>query len=56
MTKAALSRKLNGHPYQHQLKNWNFWPEAIPKAIGKLVNLSIRRNPGISSGQKCPVL
>jgi hypothetical protein len=29
---AAESRKENGHPYGHQQRNWNFWPDAIPKA------------------------
>jgi hypothetical protein len=31
--KAAGSRKENGHPYEHQQKNWNFWPEAIEAAV-----------------------
>ena len=31
--KAAESRKENGHPYEHQQKNWNFWPDAIRVAI-----------------------
>ena len=29
---AAESKKENGHPYGHQQRNWNFWPDAIPKA------------------------
>src|SRR5262249_47415304 len=31
--KAAESKKENGHPYEHQQKNWNFWPDAIEAAI-----------------------
>lgn len=34
--KAAASRKENGHPYEHQQKNWNFWPDAIEAAIAIL--------------------
>jgi hypothetical protein len=28
---AAESRKENGKPYEHQGKNWNFWPDAIQR-------------------------
>ncbi len=34
--KAAESRKENGHPYEHQQKNWNFWPDAIRAAMAIL--------------------
>jgi hypothetical protein len=32
-----LSRKESGNPYEHQQKNWNFWPDAIRKATRILV-------------------
>ncbi len=35
---AAESRKENGHPYGHQQRNWNFWPDAIPKATKILLD------------------
>lgn len=34
--KAAESRKENGHPYEHQQKNWNFWPDAFEAAMAIL--------------------
>ena|ERR1700722_15383888 len=34
--KAAESRKKNGHPYEHQQKNWNFSPDAIRAAMAIL--------------------
>jgi hypothetical protein len=30
---AAESRDEEGLPYPHQAKNWNFWPDSIPKAM-----------------------
>ena len=36
--KAAESRKENGHPYEHQQKNWNFWPDAMRAAVAILTN------------------
>lgn len=35
---AATSRKENGHPYEHQQKNWNFWPDAINAAVAILTD------------------
>lgn len=35
---AAESRKENDHPYSHQQKIWNRWPDAIPKATKILVS------------------
>jgi hypothetical protein len=31
--KAAQSKKENDRPYEHQQKNWNFWPDAIRAAM-----------------------
>ena len=39
---AAESRKDNGHPYEHQQKNWNFWPDAIETAIRILLDAEPR--------------
>jgi hypothetical protein len=35
---ATESKKENGHPYGYQRKNWNMWPDAIPKATKILLN------------------
>jgi len=35
---AAESRKENGHPYEHQQRNWNFWPHSIRAATKLLIN------------------
>ncbi len=40
--KAAESRKENGHPYEHQQKNWNFWPDAIRAAMAILPEAEAR--------------
>ena len=40
--KAAESRKENGHPYEHQQKHWNFWPDAIEAAIRILADAEPR--------------
>jgi hypothetical protein len=40
--KAAESRKENGHPYEHQQKNWNFWPDAIRAAMAILAEAEAR--------------
>ncbi|MHB1423861.1 MAG: hypothetical protein ACYC3I_11830 [Gemmataceae bacterium] len=34
--KAAESRKVNGHPDEHQQKNWNFSPDAMRAAMAIL--------------------
>jgi hypothetical protein len=35
---AAESRKENGHPYKHQQKNCNFWPDSITAATRVLLD------------------
>jgi hypothetical protein len=40
--KAAESRKENRHPYEHQQKNWNFWPDAIRAAMAILPEAEAR--------------